>query len=373
MKAGLLTAAASAMGLNSARAQGTQGTSKPPVLTVQGEAAVRTNIPAPVVRDRRASGGRYLALNTKKKPPKEGWYATYAVRAPEAGVYALTAVATAPVETPHTEATASYLQLALNEGRFIEIARSQPYWYESKPAWGGLSVLDLGELELRRGENTLTFRVTEPAVLETGTAYALALDRFTLRRREGVELSEVRAGGDGTLGTYRYGEPASLTLGLHGRPDDPYRVRYTVVDYFGERVAEGYATIAAGETTVKIPLPQLPPGNYRVAASGADASDAEGVVGHFACLPARPAPSGDANRFGVNVWATSLLPPPAWTPSPPPCGTWARAGYGTARHGPRPSRPRARTTRNTTTGSRGRCAVTASRPWRSSHPPPSGP
>ncbi|WP_326722604.1 MULTISPECIES: hypothetical protein [unclassified Streptomyces] len=309
MKAGLLTAAASAMGLNSARAQGTQGTSKPPVLTVQGEAAVRTNIPAPVVRDRRASGGRYLALNTKKKPPKEGWYATYAVRAPEAGVYALTAVATAPVETPHTEATASYLQLALNEGRFIEIARSQPYWYESKPAWGGLSVLDLGELELRRGENTLTFRVTEPAVLETGTAYALALDRFTLRRREGVELSEVRAGGDGTLGTYRYGEPASLTLGLHGRPDDPYRVRYTVVDYFGERVAEGYATIAAGETTVKIPLPQLPPGNYRVAASGADASDAEGVVGHFACLPARPAPSGDANRFGVNVWATSLLPP----------------------------------------------------------------
>lgn len=185
MKAGLLTAAASAMGLNSARAQGTQGTSKPPVLTVQGEAAVRTNIPAPVVRDRRASGGRYLALNTKKKPPKEGWYATYAVRAPEAGVHALTAVATAPVETPHTEATASYLQLALNEGRFIEIARSQPYWYESKPAWGGLSVLDLGELELRRGENTLTFRVTEPAVLETGTAYALALDHFTLRRREG--------------------------------------------------------------------------------------------------------------------------------------------------------------------------------------------
>ncbi|MGW3940311.1 hypothetical protein [Streptomyces phaeochromogenes] len=304
MQAGLLTTAMSALGLNSAHPQ---GTSTPPPITVQGEAAVRTNIP--VVRDRRASGGSYLALTTKKKPPKEGWYAAYAIRAPEAGVYALTAVATSPVETPHTEATASYLQLALNDGGFTEIARSQPHWYESKPAWGGLSVLDLGELELRRGENTLTFRVTEPTVLETGTAYALALDRFTLRRREGVRLSEVRAGGDGTLGTYRYGEPASLTLGLHGRPDDPHRVRYTVVDYFGERVAEGYATIAAGETTVKIPLPQLPPGNYRVAASGAAASDAEGAVGHFACLPAHPAPSGAANRFGVNVWATSLVPP----------------------------------------------------------------
>ncbi|WP_328692334.1 hypothetical protein OHA74_26640 [Streptomyces phaeochromogenes] len=305
MQAGLLTTAMSALGLNSAHPQ---GTSTPPPITVQGEAAVRTNIP--VVRDRRASGGSYLALNSKKQPPKEGWYATYTVRAPEAGVYALTAVATAPVETPHTEATASYLQLALNDGQFVEIARSQPYWYESKPAWGGLSVLDLGELELRRGENTLTFRVTEPTVLETGTAYALALDRFTLRRREGVELREVHAGGDGTLGTYRYGEPANLTFTLNGHPDHPYRLRYTVVDYLEERVAEGYATIEPGDgTTVKAPLPQLPPGNYRVAASAADASDAEAVVGHFACLSALPATSSDANRFGVNVWATSLVPP----------------------------------------------------------------
>ncbi|MEU9786837.1 hypothetical protein AB0H92_38790 [Streptomyces phaeochromogenes] len=304
MKAGLLTTAVSALGLNSARSQ---GTSAPPPITVQGEAAVRTNIP--VIRDRRASGGSYLALNTKNKPLEGSWYATYAVRAPEAGVYTLTAVATAPVETPHTEATASYLQLSLNNGRFAEIDRSQPYWYESKPAWGGLSVLGLGELELRRGENTLTFRVTEPTVLETGTAYALALDRFTLRRRERVELREVRAGGDGTLSTYRHGEPASLALGLNGHPDRQYRVRYTVVDYFGEQVAEGYATIAAGKTTVKAWLPQLPPGNYRVAASAADAGDAEAVVGHFACLPALHATSGDANRFGVNVWATSLVPP----------------------------------------------------------------
>lgn len=305
MKAGLLTTAMSALRLNSAHPQ---GTSAPPSITVQGEAAVHTNIP--VVRDRRASGGSYLALNSKKKPPKGGWYATYTVRAPEAGVYALTAVATAPVETPHTEATASYLQLALNHGTFAEAARSQPYWYESKPAWGGLSVLDLGELELRRGENTLTFRVTEPTVLETGTAYALALDRFTLRRREGVRLSEVRAGGDGTLSTYRHGEPANLTFTLNGHPDHPYRLRYTVVDYFGERVAEGYATFEPGDgTTVKAPLPQLPPGSYRVAASAADASDAEAVVGHFACLSALPATSGDANRFGVNVWATSLVPP----------------------------------------------------------------
>ncbi len=294
MKAGLLTTAASAMGLKRARAQGTSRTV--PVPTVQGEAAVRTNIP--VVRDRRASGGRYLTLATGKRPGREGWYATYVVHAPEPGVYALTAVATAPVEVPHTETAASYVQLSLNEDPFTEIARSQPYWYESKPVWGDLSVLDLGELELRRGANTLTFRVTEPTVREDGTVYALSLDRFTLRRREGVRLREVSAG---ERGTYRHGEPAHLRLRLDGSTARPHRVRYDVTDYFGKRAFEGYATVAAGETTAIVALPELPPGNYRV--------EAAGVTGHFACLPARPAPSGPANRFGVNVWAASVVPP----------------------------------------------------------------
>lgn len=75
MKAGLLSAAASAMGLNSARAQGSSATT---TLTVQGEAAVWTNIP--VVRDRRASGGKYLTLTTKEKPPEPEGEGKEAVR-----------------------------------------------------------------------------------------------------------------------------------------------------------------------------------------------------------------------------------------------------------------------------------------------------
>ncbi|MEV7064768.1 hypothetical protein AB0N97_18510 [Streptomyces collinus] len=87
----------------------------PMTVTVQGESAARTNIP--VVRDSRAAGGRYLRLRTTGKPPaRTGWYATYSARAPRAGVYALTAVATAPVETPHTEAVASCLNLSVNDG-----------------------------------------------------------------------------------------------------------------------------------------------------------------------------------------------------------------------------------------------------------------
>ncbi|WP_157852757.1 hypothetical protein RFN58_17965 [Streptomyces iakyrus] len=264
-------------------------------VTVQGESAVRTNIP--VVRDRRAAGGRYLRLRTEGKPPaRTGWYATYSVRAPRAGVYALTAVATAPVETPHTEAVASYLHLSVNDGPFCEIARSQPHWYESPPAWGDLSRLDLGTVELRDGTNTLTFRVTEPTVLDTTTAYVLSLDRFTLRHLDGHpalrELSVPR---------HREGEPARLRLTLDGHATRAHRVRYVVSDHHGRRVTAGHAALAAGDLSATVPLPALPPGHYRV--------EADGVTGRFARLPARLAVTGPAARFGVNVWASSLVPP----------------------------------------------------------------
>ncbi|MFI6371335.1 hypothetical protein [Streptomyces sp. NPDC050546] len=267
----------------------------PTTVTVQGEAAVRTNIP--VRRDRRASAGRYLGLWTTETPPaRTGWYATYTVRVPRAGVYALTAVATAPVETPHTEAVASYPHLSVNDGPFTEIARSQPHWYESPPAWGDLSVLDLGVVELRGGTDTLTFRVTEPAVLDDTIAYVLTLDRFTLRRLEGHpalrELSVPR---------HREGEPARLRLALDGHATHPHRVRYTVSDHHGRQVTTGRATIATGDTSATVTLPDLPPGHYLVRA--------DGVTGRFARLPARPAVTGPASRFGVNVWASSLVPP----------------------------------------------------------------
>ncbi|MGW0824026.1 hypothetical protein [Streptomyces sp. NPDC002845] len=274
-----------------------QASRKPAVITVRGERPIRTNIP--VARHPRASRGRYLALLTSEQPPpKTGWYATYRVHAPEAGTYALTAVATAPVETPHTETVASYLRLSTNDGPFTEISRSQPHWYESKPAWGGLSVLELGEVVLRAGGNTLTFRVTEPAVLDDTTAYALSLDHFTLRHRPGPPtLREVSAP------THRHGDPAPphLRLTLDGPAPRPYRVRYTVTDHHGKRAAAGHATVPAGRTTATAPLPQLPPGHYRV--------EADGVTGRFARLPERRAVTGAANRFGVNIWVSSLVPP----------------------------------------------------------------
>ncbi|MFE6091865.1 hypothetical protein ACFQ7M_07730 [Streptomyces massasporeus] len=288
-------AVAARLGATPKGSGGTARATAPGTVTVQGESAVRTNIP--VVRDRRAAGGRYLGLRTTEKPPaRTGWYATYAVRAPREGVYTLTAVATAPVETPHTEAVASYLHLSVNDGPFTEIARSQPHWYESRAAWGDLSKLDLGPVELRNGTNTFTFRVTEPTVLDDTTAYVLALDRFVLRHQEGHpalrELSVPR---------HREGEPARLRLTLDGHASHVHRVRYEVDDYHGHRVATGHAAIAAGDMSTTVTLPALAPGHYRVTA--------DGVTGRFACLPARPAVTGPAARFGVNVWASSLVPP----------------------------------------------------------------
>ncbi|MFJ7180934.1 hypothetical protein ACIQXA_32085 [Streptomyces massasporeus] len=109
---------------------------EPGTVTVQGESAARTNIP--VVRGRRAAGSRYPGLRATEKPPaRTGWYATYTVRARQAGVYTLIPEATAPVETPHTEA-ASYLHLSVNDGPCTEIARPQPHLYGSRAAWGDL-------------------------------------------------------------------------------------------------------------------------------------------------------------------------------------------------------------------------------------------
>ncbi len=293
MTAGVGAAAAVAVGSGGAGAE--EAGAAPVVISVPGEAPLRTNIP--VVRDRRASGGRLLALRTAKKPSAHGWYATYAVHAPHPGIHTLTAIATAPVETPHTEAVGSYLRLAVNDGPFTDLARSQPHWYESKPAWGDLSVLDLGRVELRRGENTLTLRVDEPAVLDTTTAYALSLDHLTLRllhRHPALHRLSVPR--------HRDGEPAHLHLSLDGHATRPHTVHYSVTDYDGHRVAAGRATVPAGRTSTTVALPEgLPPGHYRV--------HADDVTGAFARLPARPAPTGTANRFGVNVWHSSLVPP----------------------------------------------------------------
>ncbi len=279
-------------------ATATATTTTTTTVTVPGESPVRTNIP--IARDRRASGGRYLALLTTEEPPSaHGWFATYRLKAPHAGVYALTAVATAPLETPHTEAVASYLQLGINNGPFVDLARSQPHWYDdSKPAWGDLSILDLGRVELRRGDNTLTVRVhAEPAVLDTTTAYALSLDHLTLRL-----LHRHPALHQLTVPRHRDGEIARLHLTLDGHATRPYAVHYTVTDYDGHRVADGDAAIPVGRTTVTVALPHgLPPGHYRV--------HADNVTGAFARLPARPAPTGTVSRFGVNIWHSSLIPP----------------------------------------------------------------
>ncbi|MGW7087670.1 hypothetical protein ACWGH2_29800 [Streptomyces sp. NPDC054871] len=285
-------------------------------ITVRGEDATHTNIP--VVADRRASEGKYLGLFAANEPPEGAWFATYTVDAPNAGVHELTAVATAPVEVPHTEAVASYIQLAVNDGPVTEIARSQPYWYESKPAWGDLSTLRLGDVELRCGENTLTFSVAEPTVVDDATVYVLRLDHFTLTPAEHPTLREAFVGDPRTgLGTYRPGEDARLTLRLGGHATRPQRVRYTVTDYFGKRAAFGAATIAEGEAETTVGLPRLPPGNYRVEAAltvsnATPASNATRppLTRHFACLPEeRPAPDGPANRFGVNAFVSSLVPP----------------------------------------------------------------
>ncbi|MFC4467318.1 hypothetical protein ACFPH6_22785 [Streptomyces xiangluensis] len=274
-------------------------------ITVQGESAVRTNIPA--ARDRRASGGALLALATPQPPPEQGWYATYEVDVPAEGPYRLTAVATVPVEQPHIEEIGCYFKLGVGDGPLVPIDRSQPYWYESVPAWGDLSELALGVHELERGRNTISFVVDKPTVLSDSTGYRFLLDRFTLTPVARVAPLGIHLGDPAhSLGTYRGDEPElpQLTFVLEARTQRPRTLPFTVTDYFGNEVARGQATVPAGQAQTSIALPrlrQLPPGHYRVTATG--------ITGCFARLPERGPVTGPGNRFGVNTYVFSLVPP----------------------------------------------------------------
>ncbi|MGV9881489.1 hypothetical protein [Streptomyces sp. NPDC003006] len=279
-----------------------------PVITVQGESAARTTIPT--ARDPRATGGGLLALATAEAPPPHGgWYATYSVDVPKAGPYLLRAVATVPVEQPHIEETGSYVRITVNDGPARPVTRSQPYWYESPKAWGDLSRLTLGEVELRRGANTLTFTVDGPTVLDDYTGYRFLLDEFTLVPVP-VALTSVRlAGPPDNLGHYRGGAGAALRLGLNAAAPRDLTVTYRVIDYFAREVASGTVRVPARTREADAPLPVLAPGNYRVVAALSPGPD-DRVVGHFAHLPPRRAVRGPANRFGVNVATHALVPPP---------------------------------------------------------------
>ncbi|GGV11329.1 hypothetical protein [Streptomyces spectabilis] len=301
-------------------------------ITVRGESPTRTTIP--VARDPRASGGAYLALGTAKAPPaRGGWYATYTVDVPKDGPYRLTAVTSVPVEQPHAEQPGSYLRLTVNDAAPIPLAHSQPHWYESPKAWGELSRATLGDVELRRGANTLTFTVEGPTVLDTYTGYRFLLDEFTLTPVP-VGLRAVRVRGHAgdpadNLGHYRDDEHATLAFELNAAAPRALSVSYRLLDHSSKKVASGSVRVPAGAVGAELPLPALPPGAYRAVAA-LDADPKATVTGRFARLPERRAVRGPANRFGVNV-ATYALVPPARLPAL--AAALAAMGVGQVRDG----------------------------------------
>lgn len=234
------------------------------VIDVQGEDAARTNVG--VAKDPRASGRSYLALASARRPPKGGWYATYRVKAPAPGVYRLQAVATSPVERHEDAKVGSYVNLSVNGSPYTQVAWSQPRWARYPRVWGDLYGLGLGDVELRRGTNTLTFMVNEPVVVEAAVLYRFLLDRFWLTpvkvALQSVYVQDPRT----TLGVIRSGERAAMHFRLNGRAPATWRVGYDITDYYSAKVATGSLTIPKGSATASVVLPRLRPGHYTVSA-----------------------------------------------------------------------------------------------------------
>ncbi|WP_433473770.1 hypothetical protein ACQPZP_33930 [Spirillospora sp. CA-142024] len=272
------------------------------VIEVQGEVAARTNIPT--AADARASGRSYLALESTQK---RGWYATYRVRARTSGAYRLEAFATSPMGRDEDSRIGSYIDLSVNGAPSEQVAGSQPEWARSPRGWGDLYRLNLGDVELRRGNNTITFRVNEATVVDDSVLYRLLLDRFRLTPAK-VALRDVRIQDPlSGIGIYRGEEPAVLNFRLNARTTKAWRGRYEITDYFSTKVAAGAVTIPAGSAAASVRIPRLAPGHYTVRASLPSSAPSR-IAGRFAHLPARRPVGGSASRFGVNTFVSSLVP-----------------------------------------------------------------
>ncbi|MBV9381282.1 MAG: hypothetical protein JO242_11495, partial [Streptosporangiaceae bacterium] len=278
------------------------------VITVQGETPARSNIP--VAADPRASGGKYLSLDTVHAPPDGGWYATYRLAVPAAGVYRLDAVLTSPAMADRDPKGGSWFDLSVNGAPYGEVAKSEPAWADPRqtpPAWGSLVHARIGDVELGRGINTISFRVVEPRVSMSPVGYHFLLDVFTLTPVRVALASVYLSDPASNLGIYR-DDRELLHFRLNGHAPRSQTVAYRILDYFSRTVAAGAARVPAGAGGAAIRLPHLPPGNYRAIAALRSAPTAQ-VTGYFARLPARLPVMGPANRFGVTTSAPWLLPP----------------------------------------------------------------
>jgi hypothetical protein len=209
------------------------------VIVVQGETPTRSDIP--IAADPRASGGKYLALDAVQAPPDGGWYATYRVAVPAAGVYHLDAVLTSPAMADRDPKGGSWFDLSVNGAPYDEVAKSEPAWADPRQtptAWGSLVHARIGDVELRKGSNTISFRVVEPRVSTSPIGYRFLLDVFTLTPTR-VALASVYLGNPATnLGIYR-NEREQLYFRLNGHAPPPQTVTYRILDYFSRAVAAG--------------------------------------------------------------------------------------------------------------------------------------
>lgn len=284
-------------------------------ITVQGEAAVRTDIPTAISAE--AAGNAYLALDTAAAPPRGGWFAEYEVDAATAGTYAMHAVLTSPAIPDRRPFGGSQFEVSINGAPFIQVARTEPDWADSGPAWGSLVSATLNDVELRAGRNSITFMVHErrasaspqlddPPGPPEPALYRFFLDEFTLTpaplRLAHVDLGDPRT----SLGVYR-NVGADLNFRLNGATADPQTVEYTVTNYFEHEVASGSARVRAGRRDATARLPELEPGAYSVSASLLSAPGSN-VVGRFARLPAQRPVDASTSRFGVTTSSAWLVP-----------------------------------------------------------------
>jgi hypothetical protein len=224
--------------------------------TVEGEDYADTNWVKKwsggiVEDDEQASNGQVLKLATEEAAPDGGYVVSYSITPPADGYYALVYRG-----TPIRKQWVSAFAYRVDDGPYQDAGQES-----LEKLAQGLFEYRAGVVELAGGEQTFEIRVNRPRPRDE--LHSLVVDR--------LEFVPVGFGvesivGDAPMNIFEEGESVALDVGFNHPAEGEGALAYTVLDYHGDPVDEGTATVDAGAETVSLDLGTLPLGHYEIQA-----------------------------------------------------------------------------------------------------------
>lgn len=235
------------------------------VILVEGESYTKVNKAAAASSPHAAlSGGDHLIFKSMpdEKLTKEGYIAMYKVKVSEAGAYYMDIIS-----SPISLNSLSPYKIRINDGEYFDVTT------QNTTKTGDLNETGVGKdlyykyrlkpVQLRKGVNTIYFRVTEGRVND-GRIWFM-LDCFTLTKAP-WNITSIDV--DAPFNVFEEKDDINAAISFIGADSKTHSLEYSVTDYFGNTVAKESATIPAGTEKIEIGFDKKPEqGFYTISAS----------------------------------------------------------------------------------------------------------